>query len=67
MSRNVKSVEKRKITHCFYLKFLVASLIRSTAEEMEDVTFKGYTRIPTKKLTLSVRRSPCGEGNLNDL
>ena len=30
---------------------------------MEEVKCKGYSRIPTKKLMLSVRRSPCGEGN----
>jgi ribosomal protein S10 len=40
----------------------VASEIRSNAEDMDDVEFKGYTRIPTKHLTICCRRSPCGEG-----
>jgi len=26
------------------------------------VEFKGYTRIPVKRLTVNCRRSPCGEG-----
>jgi len=29
---------------------------------MEEVNFRGYTRLPTRKLCLAVRRSPCGEG-----
>jgi len=61
MSRNYKSVERRKSLLCCYL-YLVAAEIRAKSNDMEDVVFKGYTRIPTKVLTLTVRRSPNGEG-----
>jgi len=45
------------------ITFIVATAIRKNAEDMEEVNFRGYTRLPTRKLCLAVRRSPCGEGN----
>jgi len=67
MSRNVKSIERRNPQRFFLIMwlhstYLVAQEIRTNAEEMPDVVFKGYTRIPTKHLTINCRRSPCGEG-----
>ena len=62
MSRNHKSVERSIYYFKSLLNLIVAADIRANTEEMENVDFKGYSRIPTKILTISTRRSPCGEG-----
>ena len=65
MSKNVKSVEKRNPA-LIPLIFSVANQIRKKALEMADdgVEYKGCTRMPTKRLSINCRRSPCGEGKL---
>mmetsp|Transcript_431 Transcript_431/g.1123 ORF Transcript_431/g.1123 Transcript_431/m.1123 type:complete len:120 (+) Transcript_431:123-482(+) len=48
-SRNVKNLEK-----------VCADLIRGSKEK--NLKVKGPVRMPTKRLTITTRKSPCGEG-----
>mmetsp|Transcript_33394 Transcript_33394/g.94589 ORF Transcript_33394/g.94589 Transcript_33394/m.94589 type:complete len:122 (-) Transcript_33394:57-422(-) len=48
-SRNVKNLEK-----------VCADLIRGSKEK--NLKVKGPVRMPTKKLVITTRKSPCGEG-----
>lgn len=60
-SKNVKAVEKV----CTDLKNKALSkshLVRAGDKEYQSVRVHGPVRMPTKKLRLMVRKSPCGEG-----
>ena len=48
-SRNVKNVEE-----------VTARLVKQAKEK--ELTVKGPVRLPTKRLRITCRKSPCGEG-----